>query len=1301
MADPNDQMGGAGTPRGGGPAVPRVDTQNLDVALATMARIAEQTEASTKATVELVRHLERVSRTSKEVGNNLDGWGTEFITVMRNSANLEYTIKRIQKLQAQRVGGGASRSGTADYIQQLQKEYKLLLQVLNTGKGQGRYVKEVDAALKGLDSTLKRVRTSNEATWDADAIQEVNRTLQETAQRVGDVQRAMSKVQVQKMTQGFHEMRKTMDDAFGGQFSQMLRRIPGVANIMQATRFRRQAGAAQEGLKTLSSQRMAMRQEAWKGAAREAVKTHGPGAMQHLRTLGYTGGRPVGNKLMSVGPLTARGRRTIGGVSAGVSQVGGSTVARAGGSLEQMSVKTMVVQQMVQGKNAAKELARADAKAGRRARFNPKTGELVGQQAETPAARTGAKRPSAKSNIIAFRRKVEGPAPDMDSVASTVAGKGGGFLSRGFNKAVTRVAESTGGRGLLGKLSTGLLSRGAGSATSGLAAGATGIGSSLLSGGLQVASKAAVPLAVVGALIAAHDKVKEENKKIQENLGGLGIHGTGREGVNFHGVRKSLLSTGLTGAAMWGQGQAENMKLMSTIGESGLAVGGSLRRGVDLHAALNQKEGLQGNGFYGSIMKNALIGGRNIGMGQEQSTRLTLKLVEKFGKTMAATQDFFLQMDDMMASSGVTASKYIEIIDSVGDQFNDMNRSLTNTVSLLNTVGKGGRLTGEAMEKMIKGLQSPNQMSMAQRMFSAQGMIQSGDNERAAGSLQAELTRDLDALHKSLKEAGVTGVESGADIAGKREAIELQLAQKAKTDPEGTKVLVASLEKTMNRRNVLQAQIGALKSNNPLGVASAEEMGGPNGTVAMYQKANTLKLIASNAGFSKKDTQALLAGDANAATRLQTSGVAALMKHEGTLQSGFDVMEAIQAQAQARRSGALAAVGFGAEAKDAKSFYDADGKLNKKGETILKLQEARGKKGDSTTLLDSFIKESKENGAVLLKELQALDETFAQVTSNGSALQESVQTLVDMQAKADAEAKARNLREETRTMAEVFAKSFEYLFDQLLNVVGKGARLLNPSEWFAKRASDDPNRWVKGREGYMQNIINGIDRSKQSPQNLQELDQITGRINSGYYRDSSISSEEKDKRLKAAMEVLKRIGGDKAKALETQMYAHNAVTATDTRNLIDPNDTSAGYWGQYSLDEALDRRQEQYPDQGRQGAVNALVARMVSQVKDESQWVDQWKGVLAGYGNMKDQLQLVEDAQGSRMVAKSEGAVSVMDAIQQRDGGSHFGAGVRGKDGTVTYNIITTPIHTAAAAAPGAAAGAAKNHAQQVKDPQK
>ena len=73
-----------------------------------------------------------------------------------------------------------------------------------------------------------------------------------------------------------------------------------------------------------------------------------------------------------------------------------------------------------------------------------------------------------------------------------------------------------------------------------------------------------------------------------------------------------------------------------------------------------------------------------------------------------------------------------------------------------------------------------------------------------------------------------------------------------------------NLEKTMNRRNASQAQIGALRSRNPLAVASAEEMGGPNGTVAMYQKANSLKMLARMAGFSKKDTQSLLAGDAEA-----------------------------------------------------------------------------------------------------------------------------------------------------------------------------------------------------------------------------------------------------------------------------------------------------------------------------------------------------------------------------------------------------------------------------------------------------
>lgn len=80
----------------------------------------------------------------------------------------------------------------------------------------------------------------------------------------------------------------------------------------------------------------------------------------------------------------------------------------------------------------------------------------------------------------------------------------------------------------------------------------------------------------------------EENKKIEGAFAGLGGMQTGGS-ADFHGIRKSLLSTGFTSALRMGQGVEENTKLMSTLGESGLALGGTLARGKDLGAGLMRR----------------------------------------------------------------------------------------------------------------------------------------------------------------------------------------------------------------------------------------------------------------------------------------------------------------------------------------------------------------------------------------------------------------------------------------------------------------------------------------------------------------------------------------------------------------------------------------------------------------------------------------------------------------------------------------------------------------------------------------
>lgn len=1309
-------MPGGGTPRPiQAPAAPRVDNQGLDQALATMARIAEQTEASNKATAELIRHLERVQRGAKDVERTLDGWDTDFTSIMRNSANLQYTMARIKKLQGMRVGGGSSRQGTADYIQQLQKEYKILLQVLNTGKGQGRYVKEVDKALRGLDTTLKRVKKTNDATWDSQQIEEVNAALRATAASVGEVQRAMSKVQVQKMTAGFHELRKTVDDAFGGRFDQTLRRIPGIAKIMDAQRFKRQSNAASEGLAVLASKRQAMRQEAWKGAARTAVKTHGAGAMTHLRSLGYQGPRPIGAKGLT-GPL--RGSRiptTVPGAASPTS----SAVARAGGSLEQMSVKTMVVQQMVQGKQAAKELARSDAKAGRDARFNPKTGKLLDQapaagESLAEATGTGLGRRSKFRGAMLNGLRNRGGAPvSMEDVQGTVAGKGGNALSRGFNNLVTGMAE---GGGWKGKLAKGLLSRGAGSAAAGVGQAGVGAGSSLLSGGMKLASRAAVPLAIVGALISARDKIIEENKKMQESMGGLGIHGKGEAGVNFHGVRKSLLSTGLTKAALMGQGLAENQKIMETIGESGMAPGRSLRRGLDLGAAVDDRNSLQGNGFYGSIMKNAMFNGKNLGMGQDQSVRLTLKLVEKFGKTMQATQEFFVGMDDMMESSGVTASKYIEIIDGITDQFNDMNRSLTHTVSLLTTVGKNGRLTGDAMQEMAKGLTGPNQMSMAQRMFSVQGMT-AADRKSATDSLNAGMDRDMDSLAKSLQKAGVN-VEAG-DIPGKRQEIEMQLAQNLKDQPEELKVQVDNLEKTMNRYNATRAQTAALGSNNPLAVASAVEMGGSSGTLAMYEKQSTLKRLAGMAKFSQGDTQKLLANDPAMVQRLMSSGVVSVAKQSGVLQGDFDVVGAIQAQGQARRSGALSATTFGREAGSIEDLLKGP-QGQERYDTMLALQKARvgaglakgrtGKDANNLMVQDFMEKAKKGNGGELMKELETLDETFKQVTSVGSAMEKALQADVDAKAKEQARAKAEKIMAETRPMAEIFAKSFEYLFEKVINMLDKMMYVLSPGKWFGKLlgGNEGSNNWVDDRVTAMQDISSRIDASKLSEQDRKTYDQIQTDIKAGTY--TSGDNEAKDKKthegLKALHELATKTGvGGQSESVQRRLWAAQGATNVGFRYEETTGDGQGGAHTTTSRSNPLASYESAaavLKDAKSKGAsAGAVGEALLSVVNGKgTQGGDQIMGAMEKMGKWNDIVREQDKATGNwQLVAKSAEAASILDEMAKTRSDS-MSAGKKNQDGTTTYNVFTTPINTTPAAPADAAKGANKPPATPVKKTQ-
>lgn len=1255
MGDTPEGYGGATPPSTPG-AVPPGSAKpvtEINDALKTMSQL---TESNTQVMQALLQHLNRVSGASKEMGKNYDYAHLELKSLLKDTANLEYSMKRIQKLQAARVAGGASRAGTVEYVKNLQAEYKILLQVMNTGRGQGRYVKEIEKALDGLDKKLKHVEKQNDRTWDPSQIQEINEELKKTAKHVQHVAAALSTVQVGKMTQGFKDMGKAIDDAFDGQFSQILQRIPGVSGMMKGLRVAKQAGVAQRGLGELDSRRRANIQNVWKQNAPNVYAQHGRAGINTMRKMGFAGPAdlPSYRGTRRGGPLSSLG-------------AGGGVAAKQGGALDQMNVKVLTVGRLVvggagrAGDAAAGTAATATATVGQKikARLDPQTGKFIDKATGLPLADASPAGPTTgqrrKFDLSGLRDKFSATT-SVDDVQKTMHGSGGMF-SRTMNKLVSNMADKEGG-GFLAKGAQALLSRGAGSATAGMAEGAVGMGSSLLRGGLGMASRAAVPLAIVGALVALRDKIAEENKKIESSFAGSGGFGSG-EAEDFHNIRQSLLSTGFSKSAILGQDREKNQKIMDTLTEGGLAVGGDMRRGKNLGTALDAQalgpDGTAaGGGFYGSVMKNAVYNGRSVGMGQDTSVRLTMKLIEKFGQTTQETQKFFLNLDNMMQHSGVSASKYVEVIDDVLGQFNEMNRSMTQTLNLLNALGKSGRMTGDTMKDVMKGLQAPTQMSTAQRMFNAQLMMQGGPNSNAnavAQSLDSSNENEMAELVRTLKKAGVSQDLLG-NVSGNRNAIERFLGEKFKNDPAELKSILGPMETKLNLIMSQKAQAEALRSGDAGRVAAVVDQGGESGPMAMMARRTSLQLGAKSVGWSKDKIQKMLGGDQGLLAELMGNLHFSELFKGNTLMSGESLTKAVQASAQATRSGAQTATGFGtAPGTSAAQLSGTDGKTDDqiaqdkgKFQTMLELQKARVLAGGFDTkmsdlkkqdeeLVDDFIKAATKNGNKLTDELTALDTTFKLVVTNGSALQQALRENTEAQAEADKKAKVEAFADNTRTTSEIFAASFEYLFDKVINMLDKMMGFLKPA-WLSSKAD---NSWSDRRADGIKNILKSVKLpTNATPEQKKELEDLMSISGSGDLTVGSV--EDRDSKSK---EVLNRIA-----KLDPSRQG-DIATLWGRESAANYKKAWAGPLGKLATDKNLNTA-DGFLDvmRGRSTSTNGVVGNLLTDAV-EGQTGETARGALKGgiEGAAFRDIQRTYDAAGMHLTSNTEGGVALLESL--------------------------------------------------------
>jgi hypothetical protein len=1157
--------------------------------------MAQVTERNNTQLVQTLRHFASATGAVKGLNRELDYSHTEMRTLLKDTSDLEDTLKKIHTLQKQRIPQGSGRKDTIEYVRALQSQYKSLLDNLSAGKKNTAQYKEATSVLKGLDGTLKRLEATSDKTWDSAAVARYNTELAKTAGQVDKVAKSMKNVHVDSMTTSFKKMGLAIDDAFGGDFMRKLSKIPGVAGAMKGHMFGQKVQKATGGMQQVIADRQ---QQKMRANAQRVYDAHGKAGYLTMKKQGYTGPKPhqmeARRGVRMVNPdgsprrVTAQGRAIPGGARP-------QAAARAAaGAMDQMSVKTLVVgRAIIQGAGGGGAKAAAGGAASPAAgrvlhrtqatglggkpatRYNSETGALTPimtprrtmaapaalrgeggkkavQQALSKVATKSMKDVATGGDasklvdgaVTAFGKKdllKKGLAGlkskysplDPSTVAKTMKGSGGilGDTVKSVTGALTGKGAPGGKAGGIAALAQAATSQ-AGSGGGKYGQGALGMVGGLLGGVGKFLGNTTLTT-LTGGLVDVRDKVAEENRKVNEALGhgGLmsGVEGSS-EGVNnaFQNARRMMASTSFSTQMNMGQGVEKNLELFKSMTEAGgIAVGATANKevgkgGVNLADEMEKRGGLGGS-LYGNMMNNAVYLGKNSGMNQDQSVRLTLKLMNEFRMTTGETSKFFLHLDDQMKSSGMSASKYLEVVEAITGHFDAMNKSLNFTVGILNSLGKSGKLTGDQMKEVMGTLAAPNQMGTAQRAFNAMGMSQQrGDGTTMAGETgkgyEAMAKKEMDELNESLAKFGTKLNPDMGNYNDVRERINA-----SQLDNDSKRQALAELQRKREMVGGYQAKGAAFNSGNPMAIASAMENMGEDPFGAMQVRRGNMLQVLRTAGVSGDDQRKLMGGDQDARKRVMADPRVGLMvsqlKKSGVLSGDFDLDKVSSATAQAQQVGAEDIIGYGREGRGIGANGEFTGKRRKvdangkeiegttsedfnRYQAIAQIQRARGKPEfqdkSEAELVRLFLAEARdpERRQGLTNDLttgKAAGKVWDTTMIPGSPAYEAHQKDITNKALGEAKDKATMAADQMRPTAEVFANAFSSLFDKLINVLQPILRVLQfafPSAGAEAKAQDMKDQPIRQMQASTVSDLMKVKEAGLTPQQLSDKKEL-------------------------------------------------------------------------------------------------------------------------------------------------------------------------------------------------------------------
>ena len=692
---------------------------------------------------------------------------------------------------------------------------------------------------------------------------------------------------------------------------------------------------------------------------------------------------------------------------------------------------------------------------------------------------------------------------------SKLSGRTGlsGVLDR---KLIQMASKNT--EGFLAKMAV----RGGGSVLSGIGTKAVGLAETGMSNLVGLGSKMAGPMAILDLIRQAYDVNVQQNKKVAELAGG-GVFGGNDVGAAMMRLRTNLGQNSFGLTVGMGQTFDKNIDLMKSLIAGGRGVSAMAERPMDI-GQLAQS----GAGFYGSIFKNAIYGAGPIGLTQDQAVKISLDMMEKFNATTTRTTEFFKDIDRQTKAAGISTSKYLEIVEAVGSNFDNMNRSLNTTVTLLNTLGRSGRLTGDKMKEVAQGLTGSNVTGIPQRLALLQ-MMGKGGRARFAESLESEVRsaqEDTEHMIKQLPEAGKKIFEGLGDLS--QETLskyeDVLMRNKDKFDDQTYKQLSTRFNTLRSRYSTSGGVASAIRSGNLQNAVGIMESMGTSPATQMKYNLYSLRQAAISTGVNLSD---LLSKDVT--TRNKAMNFATPMLNR--VFSGGDYEKILESFRTAGQEMSTEIIN-----RTMKGGLDR----NKGGispELAAKLYNEVSKKVGLSQIKDTklaasafqeMVRSGKAGGKQLSDILPGLETTLDQLTDPLSELSEYSKQLVDNQKQIE-------IKKRTTESAEIFARTFEYLFMRVVNVLGKLINYLTPS---GEKAKQQMETTLASSYGYT--LQNAQLTSEAPPEAVDKLKKYSEEAQTG------MLSEE---HAKEAMDIINKYGDRNAK----ESLSRSAVSYIEAR----------------------------------------------------------------------------------------------------------------------------------------------------------